>query len=196
MKKICLVLFIFIFAGFLPGCTEQQIAPEPKCLAGISIDMAMKSSERVLVGMNFVIDKDDPNLSLITTRPLSGAQFFEVWRKDSVGGYNTAMASCHSIRRIVELGFTNNSGQGGVCITCTVQVERLSIPEKDIDSAGRAYSMFSKSSDNDQQTLSLNPEQQRKMDWIDIGRDNQLETVILNKIDRQIAKTLMKGEKK
>jgi rRNA processing protein Krr1/Pno1 len=133
--------------------------------------------------MNFVIDKADPNLSIITTKPLVGGQFFELWRKDNVGGYNRAMSSLHTIQRIVELGFNENQGQ--VCIVCKVTIERLSIPEKKIDSAASTYSMFSRSSESEQ-SLSLNEEQESQMEWIDIGRDNRLETVILNKIDKKI----------
>jgi len=191
MKKLWLVTFMFLAAGILSGCAKElQIPPEPKCLSGANIDSAMKTSEKVLVGMNFVIDKADPNLSIITTKPLVGGQFFELWRKDNVGGYNRAMSSLHTIQRIVELGFNENQGQ--VCIVCKVTVERLSIPEKQIDSTARAHSMFSRSSET-KQSLALNEEQEQNMSWVNIGRDNQLETVILNKIDKKL--TSKKGGK-
>ena len=186
MKKLGLIAFMLLAAGTLSGCLkEQQIPPEPKCLSSIDIDSAMKASEKVLVGMNFVIDKADPNLSLITTKSLVGGQFFELWRKDNVGGYNRAMSNLHTIQRIVELGFNENQGQ--VCIVCKVTIERLSIPEKQIDSTAGTYSMFSRSSEAEQR-LSLNAEQEAKMEWIDIGRDNQLENVILNKINKALTK--------
>ena len=179
-------------AGFLSGCTEkQQIAPDPKCLAAIDTETAMKSAEKVLVRMNFVIDKADANLAVITTKPLAGGQFFELWRRDNVGGYNNALANLHSIQRTVELGFSEK--QGEVCVVCTVKIERLSLPEKNIDSAASTHTMFSKSSQTEQ-SLTLNDEQLEKMDWIDIGRDNRLETLILNKIDKEILKN--KGIKK
>jgi hypothetical protein len=158
-------------------------APEPKCLSSVDINSAMKSSELVLIGMNFVIDKSDPTLHLMTTKPQTGSQFFELWRKDNVGGYNIAQSNIHSIQRTVELGF--NEIQGQVCIVCTVKRERLSIPEKDIDSAGQAQSLFTGSNET-MQKLTINDEQAKKMDWIDIGRDSRLEKVILDKIDKKI----------
>jgi hypothetical protein len=192
MKKISLILLLALIAGFLQGCAQkQQIAPEPRCLSGFDLETAMYASELTLVRMNFVIDKSDANLGLMTTRPLSGAQFFEFWRKDNVGGYNTALASLHTIRRTVELGFT---GKSQICINCKVKVERLSIPEREIDSAGRAYSMYSKS-DETELNLALNDEQRKKMDWIDLGRDNLLEERILNLIQKQIYKTTLKKSK-
>lgn len=185
---------MLLAAGILSGCAkEQQIPSEPKCLSGIDIDSAMRASEKVLVGMNFVIDKSDPELLIITTKPLIGGQFFEFWRKDNVGGYNSGISNLHTIQRIVELGLNENQGQ--ICVTCKVAVERLSIPEKEIDSTAGTHSIFSRSSES-RQSLTLNEEQEAQMEWIDIGRDSRLETVILNKIDKQIAKMLMKDKKK
>lgn len=184
MKKSGLAVFMLLAAGILSGCAKQQQIPsEPKCLSGVNIDLAMRGSEKVLVGMNFVINKADPKLSIITTKPLIGGQFFELWRKDNVGGYNRAMSSLHTIQRIVELGFNENQGQ--VCIVCKVIIERLSIPEKRIDSAASTYSMFS-SSEESEQSLAINPEQEAQMEWLDIGRDPRLETVILDKIDKKL----------
>jgi hypothetical protein len=45
--------------------------------------------------------------------------------------------------------------------------------------------MFSRS-DESTQNLSLNPEQEKMMCWVDIGRDNKLETVILDKIYKKL----------
>lgn len=193
MKKLILVS-LFFMAVIVPGCAQkQQIAPEPRCLSGIDKENAMSAAEKALVRMNFVIDKFDPNLALITTKPLAGAQFWEFWRKDSVGGYNSALASIHTLQRTVELGFT--PGESQICVTPKVRVERLSIPEKYIDSAGRAYAMFSEGED-ERQSLSLNEEQEKKMDWIDIGRDYQLEKTILDRIQKQIQKDAKKGSKR
>ncbi|MEN6383994.1 MAG: hypothetical protein ABFD79_02220 [Phycisphaerales bacterium] len=193
MRKLGLLLFFALTVGFMQGCAQpKQIAPEPKCLSGTDLEAAMKASEFTLVKMNFVIDKSDANLAVMTTKPLTGAQFFEFWRKDNVGRYNTAFSSIHTLRRTVELGFT--PGQGQTCIVCKVKTEMLSIPEKEIDSAGRAYSMFSKSDDTEL-NLALNEEQRKKMDWIDMGRDNLLEKSILDRIEKQILKTTIKNNK-
>jgi hypothetical protein len=184
MKKQWILLVLSLACGFLTGCTEKQMAaPEPKCLSSVDINSAMKSSELVLVGMNFVIDKLDPTLHLMTTKPQTGSQFFELWRKDNIGGYNCAQSNLHTIQRTVELGF--NEIQGQVCIVCTVKRERLSIPEKDIDSAGQAQSLFT-GNNKTMQNLTINAEQEKMMDWIDIGRDSRLEKVILDKIDKKI----------
>jgi hypothetical protein len=184
MKKQWILLVLSLACAFLTGCTEKQMAaPEPKCLSSVDINSAMKSSELVLVGMNFVIDKQDTTLHIMTTKPQTGSQFFELWRKDNVGGYNCAQSNLHTIRRTVELGF--NEIQGQVCIVCTVKRERLSIPETQIDSSARAYSLYT-TGNQSMQNLTLNEEQEKKMEWIDVGRDSRLEKVILDKIDKKI----------
>ena len=184
MAKQVIVWTLFTLVCFLSGCTEKQMAaPEPKCLSSVDINSAMKSSELVLIGMNFIIDKQDTTLHIMTTKPQTGSQFFELWRKDNVGGYNCAQSNLHSIQRTVELGF--NEIQGQVCIVCTVKRERLSIPEKDIDSAGQAQSLFT-GNNKTMQSLTINSEQEKKMDWIDIGRDSRLEKSILDRIDKKI----------
>jgi hypothetical protein len=117
------------------------------------------------------------------TKPLPGGQFFEIWRQDNRDGYSCAMSNLHSIQRTAELNFIQRNDL--LCIDCNVVIERLSIPEKEIDSSARAYTMFS-SSNESMQNLSLNEEQQKNMSWVDIGRDNKLATVILDRIYKKI----------
>jgi hypothetical protein len=149
----------------------------------MDLESAMKQSELVLFKMNFVVDKADVSSGIMRTKPLPGGQFFELWRKDNRDGYSSAMANLHSIQRIAELSFAQRNGQ--LCIDCNVTIERLSIPEKEIDSSARAYSMFS-TSDESTQNLYLNEEQEKMMSWVNIGQDNKLEAYILNKINKRL----------
>jgi hypothetical protein len=151
----------------------------------------MFEAEKALIRMNFVIDKFDVAGGIVRTRPLAGGQFFEIWRQDNRGGYNKGMANLHSIQRTAELKFSENNGQ--MCINCNVKLERLSIPEKEIDSSARAYAMFS-DSEEENQTLILNAEQKSKMDWVNLGRDNSLEAYILKKVDKRL-NNIKKGGK-
>ena len=68
-------------------------------------------------------------------------------------------------------------------LVCRVQTERLDIPEqKNITGTGRAYFMFSRSSQS-MQKIQLNSEQEADMQWVDLGRDPRLETRILTRIE-------------
>jgi hypothetical protein len=167
------------------GCAQKHLQPEPICLANMDLESAMKQSELVLLRMNFVVDKADISTGIMRTKPLPGGQFFEIWRKDNRDGYSRAMANLHSIQRTAELNFMQRNDQ--LCIDCNVVIERLSLPEKEIDSSARAYSMFSRS-DESRQTLRLEGDQEMLMDWVNIGRDGNLEAYILQKIYQKINK--------
>ena len=174
---------LFVTPILLSGCAQKQIQHEPICLANMDLESAMKQSELVLLKMNFIVDKADISAGIMRTKPLSGGQFFEIWRKDNRDGYSRAMSNLHSIQRTAVLNFMQKNDL--LCIDCNVTIERLSIPEKEIDSSARAYSMFSASNES-MHTLSLNPEQEKMMDWVDIGRDQNLEAAILQKIYKRI----------
>ena len=174
---------LFVTPILLSGCAQKQIQHEPICLANQDLAKVMKQSELVLLKMNFVVDKADISAGIMRTKPLPGGQFFEIWRKDNRDGYSRAMSNLHSIQRTAVLNFMQKNDL--LCIDCNVTIERLSIPEKEIDSSARAYSMFSRSSES-RQNLYLNPEQEKMMDWVDIGRDQNLEAAILQKIYKRI----------
>ena len=178
------ILIFFISSIFLTGCAQkQQIKPEPICLANMDLQAAMNQTELVLLKMNFIVNKADISSGIMRTKPLPGGQFFEIWRQDNRDNYSRAMSNLHSIQRTAELNFMQRNDL--LCIDCNVIIERLSIPEKEIDSSARAYSLFS-SSNESMQALFLNEEQEKNMSWVDIGRDNKLATVILDRIYKKL----------
>jgi hypothetical protein len=116
------------------------------------------------------------------TYPLAGAQTFEFWRTDNVGSFNRAEADLHSIRRTVELNLSKQSGQ--LCINCRATTQRLSLPQ-DQDAAGKGYTNLAESR-RSAQKLKLGHEQKANITWTDLGRDNQLETEILKRIESRL----------
>ncbi len=176
------------------GCAKQQQfkAVEQICIKRLATEnteklkmQVMKIAEEVLGEIHFTIEKSDPKSGYIRTRPLTGAQFFEFWRSDNVGGFNWSEANLHSIRRIVELEISQQDGQ--LCINCDVHTQRLNLPERQVSGSSRAYAMFS-ASDPIKQRLKLHAEQKKGMTWVDLGRDMRLETEILRRIENQITK--------
>jgi hypothetical protein len=139
----------------------------------------MQVAEDVLAEMHFAIEKSDANNGLIRTHPLSGAQFFEFWRSDNVGTFNSAEANLHSIRRIVEIRIGQKDKD--VSVNCVVKVERLSLPEQEVSSSSRAYQMFSTST-SAMQKIRFSLQQQAGMAWVDLGQDKPLEAEILKRI--------------
>jgi len=168
----------------LAGCTEQQHfqAAEPLLMKNIDKLRVMEAAEDVLVKMYFTIEKANTENGFIRTKPLQGAQFFELWRSDSVGAGNWLSNNLHSIRRIVELNISEQDKD--LHVNCDVKTYRLSLPEREIRSA-HAYNLFSMSSPA-LQRIQLHPEQKEDMAWIDLGKDEQLAAEILKRIEQQI----------
>ncbi|MHC4616249.1 MAG: hypothetical protein ACYTEQ_00710 [Planctomycetota bacterium] len=168
----------------LASCAETQRDETVGqiCTPGASKAEAVQAAEDVLGRMHFIIDKADAEQGVVRTKPLSGAHFFELWRKDSVGAFNAAESNLHSIRRIAELEIAEKGGQ--LCIDCEVNVQRLSLPEHEVSSAG-AYAMFSRSIAS-MQELRLRPGHEKKVMWLDLGNDDMLAAEILKRIEEKL----------
>jgi hypothetical protein len=184
MNKVKLLFMACAALCLLAGCAETQQfkAVEQICLPDTHKAETMQAAEVVLSKMHFTIAKADAESGFIRTRPLPGAQFFEFWRRDNIGSFNTAEANLHSIRRIVELDISRQGEK--LCIGCNVNIQRLHLPQHH-DSSARAYKMPSASSSL-KQKLVLSPEQKKGMTWVDLGEDARLETEILQQIEKQI----------
>ncbi len=188
MNTLKLVLFVASSAAvFLGGCAEsEQFKPvEQICLSESARDEAMRRAEEVLGQMHFSVAKSDADSGLIVTRPLQGAQLFEIWRSDSVGGFNTAEANLHTIRRVAEIRIREEDGQ--VCIRCDVNTQRLNMPQRAEGSRSQAFKLFSEG-DSVLQKLKLQPEQRQGMVWVDLGGDKMLSTTILRRIEKKAAR--------
>jgi len=188
MNTLKLLLFVASSAPvLLGGCAEsEQFKPvEQICLSEVARDEAMRTAEEVLGRMHFSIAKSDADSGVIVTRPLQGAQLFEIWRSDSVGGFNTAEANLHTIRRSAEVKVSEEGGQ--VCIRCDVKTQRLNMPQRAEGSRSQAFKLFSEG-DSVLQKLKLQPEQKQGMVWIDLGGDERLSTAILRRIEKKAVK--------
>ncbi len=164
------------------GCAEQQqFTPiERICVPGAEKAEVMAAADAVLGEMLFAVSKLDAESGVIRTRPLSGAQFFEFWRKDTVGEFNRAEANIHSVRRTVDLTIDQQAGQ--VCVECNARVERLSLSELQ-DTRGRTQK-YDKFSGIRLSTRKIELVDEEK-NWLDMGRDARLETEILKRIEKK-----------
>lgn len=185
-------------AGLLAslGCASRETAPGPAqilCPEGVTAAQVVDAAHSVLAGMHFPIEKLDAEQGVVKTRPLRGAQFFEFWRSDNVGAYNTAEANTQSVRRTVELRVTRKAvdhspqseGAAGLCIECDVQVQRLALPGNEVAGVSQAYQIHT-SSQPTLQLFDVTPQQRAGMAWIDLGRDPELAAKILKRIERRL----------
>lgn len=186
MKKD-IIIYLMVSVGLfgLSGCGSEVQVPssEPLCISSMGKARLMEVCEDILVRKQFVIDKYDPANGFIKTRPLSGKQLFEFWRSDNVGWFNSAEANIHSIQRSVIINITESQNQR--CIDCDVNVQRLSIPEKEVWGVEQTAGAFTHS-DRSIQRLKMNSEQSEDIAWIDLGPDGALENAILGQVEKKI----------
>ena len=189
MKKNVTISFMMIAGILFSGCASQQqiVSDEPVCLPNTLPPQAMQAAEAVLLKMHFDIEKNDLEARYIRTRPLSGAQFFEFWRKDNASAFARGQSNLHSIRRIVELDFSPENTK--TCIQCRVNVSRLSIPERPIQGFSHMGGLYTDSHTREQ-TLDVGGERTEGIEWLDIGPDHDLERKILERIQREFEKGL------
>jgi hypothetical protein len=185
MKNGFLAVF-GILAAVLAGCGKpQMMQAQPVCLEAISLDKLMQVVEKTLYAMRFEIEKYDVENGVIRTRPLRGGQFFELWRSDNAGGFNTAESNLQSLQRTVEI--TLQPQQAGICMQCQANTQRLSLPEEPIKGYYSATSLYTASTQSRQQ-LYVDNKRQEQLRWIDLGRDTALEQKILQRIQDSISK--------
>jgi hypothetical protein len=177
---------------WLAGCAQNKYTKtiEQLCPPAANKTAAMTTAEQVLAEMRFSIEKFDVNVGYIRTAPLSGAQSFEFWRADSVGSFNRTEADLQSIRREVEINISEQAGQ--LCINCRATTQRLSLPQSQTATDQHTAMSYQQ---RDTKNPKLTREQKTNLTWTDLGRDNQLETEILKRIEKQLAATKKESNK-
>ena len=181
-------LFVLVCGCSCPTTTPQP-TETPSYQVKLSKTQTLHLARNVLLGYHFRIMKEDASAGILRTYPLSGAQFFEFWRRDGRGSFSALESSLHTIQRTVEI--TLREQAAGTAFSCVVRAERLSVPGHGIESDSQAYRMLSDSS-RSLQTLKLTPYQQRNMEWIDLGLDwglsEHIAAEIVRKAGRQTAR--------
>lgn len=185
--KTCKSVLLFLCVLASAGCARQEkfTAVEQICIQNLSKQQAAQTAEKVLNDLAFKIDKCDAEQGIITTNPLPAAYFFELWRKDNVGSFNRNEANIQDLRRTARLTLQEQTGR--LCINCSVRTERFNMEERPNITKNKTYESFSLS-DQTRQKLKLDKKQKQTIIWTDLGRDNMLETEILNRIQKELAK--------
>ena len=183
------ILYALLFAAVLlaAGCGRvlEQIPPEQIGFSSVKDkDILFNRARDVLEELHFVIEKSDSDAGYIKTRPLSGGEFFEFWRNDSIGAKNLAYSSIHTLHRIVEVNISP-SQDGGFLLSCYVTVERLSMPSREVTGFADMPSAFCRG-DSSIQRLKLQSKLRRQMRWVKIRDDSRLARYIEDKILREI----------
>jgi len=144
-------------------------------------DLAWQAVLQVLRAHYFTPDQQDMQLGLITTKPLVSQQFFEFWRADAQDWYQWAESSLHTIRRTVQARFEPR--QEGYELRLRVTVQRKTMPERQVTTAGQALQMFGKKLP----TYLGEPVSEEDVRWVDLGRDASLERYLMGRVARLLS---------
>lgn len=185
---------------------DEPNAPCPPvqmlCEDGVTTAGVVQAAEYVLTRMHFAIEKLDAEQGIVKTRPLRGAQFFELWRSDNASSYAWTEANLQSVRRTVELRVKNEAvdrrpeaGDASglqpaacslLCLECVVSVQRLDLPESEVAGTSEAYQVRSRSTAA-LQRIEISPQQRQALTWIDLGEDRDLAARVLDRIAKRLA---------
>jgi len=119
---------------------------------------------------------------IVVAGPSTGQQWFEFWRRDSLGGYQLFESSIHTIRRTVTVQMDpTDAVRLGAEYRLSVRVdkERHSAPERQVTTASGALAIYSERLPTAEGLLAAKTEGEH---WVPLGRDLPFELYLLDKI--------------
>ncbi|HEV2296842.1 MAG TPA: hypothetical protein VGR35_23580 [Tepidisphaeraceae bacterium] len=132
----------------------------------------------------FTIDRRDYRRGVLTTEPLTSAQFFEPWRRDAITADAVAESSLATIRRTIRFEFTRHDG-GTFSVVPHVQVERYSAAERRITSATLYRSAFRKTTATGTRESDRGVAMPARY-WYPIGNDPALEKDLADAVRQRL----------
>jgi len=176
---------LMVLAGAAAGCTVPA-APRfsnPMVFTNAAPSQVEVAAERIVMELRFEIERPPAGPGRITTLPLTGASWFEFWRRDTRGAYQSVEASAHTVRRLVTVQVTPRDK--GCQVLVKVDKQRLSAPNVMPDNIAES---FSKYDPQDSELVRQNELSAKKYKWLDSGRDEVLEQYILEHIQLAVGR--------
>lgn len=184
MRHVCTFIGLGVLLSGGLGC-QRPADPVHQTAALVTISDAQEfdrlwdNTVDVLRRYHFIPDRQDRSAGVLTTHPVTSAHWFEIWRQDVTTKYAFAESNLANVRRSAEISFDATEVQDEYVLAVRVDVERLSSPERQVNSSAGAYQMFGT-------TLPLVGGQSLRGNspdrWLPEGRDASLESTILARI--------------
>ncbi len=182
-RLIAAVSIATIFVGPF-GCQAplQPNGPTQMTLRVTDKEALIDETLTLLRELDFPPDRVDRVSGTITAGPSTGRQWFEIWRRDVLGGYQMLESSLHTIRR--EVGVTieplsAESGSDEYRLSVEVNKYRYSAPDRQITTASGALAIYSEQLPT---TEGLRNALSAAHEWVPLGRDGLLEQALLTRI--------------
>jgi hypothetical protein len=166
------------------GCSRgiEVRFPNPMPMSSVDVATGERAARGVLRDMRFDIVYPPAKPGLVETEPMTGSSWFEFWREDTIGSYQTAESSLHTIRRRVTVAVTPASK--GSQVSVKVEKQRMSAPDSAPQHISAAFNIYRPGDTDLLRQDEMAPHTYR---WIEIGRDDALEQRILEHIQLRSA---------
>jgi len=171
-----LVLAAAVTAGGCATVSESRF-PNPSAFTDTDADTVEDVAARILMELRFEPVIPVKSKGHVETQPVTGASWFEFWRKDTIGRMQVAEASLHTIRRRATVSITPSDGGSQVFVK--VVKERASAPGSMPASFGSTFSMHNL---EDTDLMRRDALEETHYEWVRMGRDPLLEQAILERI--------------
>ena len=184
MQVIVRSLFLSGIVFFLAGC-RAPLSPEGATDIRLRIpdrEAFLEATATLLREHDFSPARIDRAAGLLVTWPSIGGQWFEFWRRDTIGGYQVFEASIHTVRRIVTVRVEpadRESPEEGCRVSVQVDKERYSAPERQVTTASGALAIYSERLPTAE---GLRAARTVGEHWVSLGRDLSFELYLLDRI--------------
>lgn len=205
MRVIARTFFLLPTVFVVWGC-RAPVAPDGPAQVTMRIsdrEAFLDAAASELRRRDFPIARIDLRQGVLVTRPATSQQWFEFWRRDSLGAYQIAESSTHTIRRrvtvelklrtptepgpnptrkrgaAVELEQQTSAEPEEYAVSVLVEKERFSAPERQVTSATGALAVFS---DHLPTVEGVMGPRSLGAHWVPLGRDPLLEADLLERI--------------
>ncbi len=184
MRKLALMLLpaaILLPAGCQPKYTQPVLDPTPQTSEQQSFQRLWQAGRHVLISYHFRLDRQDTRAGVITTWPMTGKQFFELWRRDSARVVDTSESTLQTIYRSVRVTIRQTADGRGYEPVVEVLVSRSDKPRDSISSTSEAYDMFTKRTKKKNKLTG----EQEAAQQVELGNDRALEARLAAQILKQ-----------
>jgi len=164
----------------MAGCHRPIASEEPTRVqvVGDDFEALWDGILRVLRRSDFRPDRQDRRAGIITTHPVTAAQYFEFWRQQNPDGYQALENNLHTVRRRVTVSLNRGSGPT-YHVDVRVDIERHSAIERQVTTASGAAQIFASRMPTVEGEATPADQTVR---WVPVGRDAAMERVLLGRI--------------
>lgn len=191
MRLLPTAAFATLLLPLLPGC-QAPAAPDAPTEMSLHIsdyDAFIDNSLTLLREFDFVPQRVDRTAGEIVTLPTTSGQWFEFWRGDVIGAYQSLESSLHTVRRSVAINLARDAEgpEGDYRVAVTVAKTRYSAPDRQVTTPSGALAIYS---DRLPTTEGLKKSATRGEHWVELGRDGLLEARLLARLRRLAAEPI------